>query len=79
FKVIWRCFMRDDERINRIAGVITQIWEQQHDKSFLQLIETLKSDYIMRQTGYVEKEVFIMDDEFEMFLKEHLNNVIGER
>ncbi|AMR10755.1 hypothetical protein HMPREF1012_01021 [Bacillus sp. BT1B_CT2] len=71
--------MRDDERINRIAGVITQIWEQQHDKSFLQLIETLKSDYIMRQTGYVEKEVFIMDDEFEMFLKEHLNNVIGER
>ncbi|ARC58769.1 hypothetical protein SFC27_10745 [Bacillus licheniformis] len=71
--------MRDDERINRIAGVITQIWEQQHDKSFLQLIETLKSDYIMRQTGYVEKEVFIRDDEFEMFLKEHLNNVIGER
>ena len=70
--------MRDDERINRIAGVITQIWEQ-HDKSFLQLIETLKSDYIMRQTGYVEKEVFIRDDEFEMFLKEHLNNVIGER
>ncbi|AYC51987.1 hypothetical protein EI976_05135 [Bacillus licheniformis] len=71
--------MRDDERINRIAGVITQIWEQQHDKSFLQLIETLKSDYIMRQTGYVEKEVFIRDDEFEMFLKEHLNNLIGER
>ncbi|KAA6472212.1 hypothetical protein [Bacillus swezeyi] len=71
--------MRDNERINRIAALITQIWEQQHDKSFLQLIETLKSDYIMQQAGYVEKEVFIKDDEFEMFLKEHLNDLIGEK
>ncbi|MEC0685777.1 hypothetical protein P4284_23665 [Bacillus swezeyi] len=70
--------MRDNERINRIAALITQIWEQQHDKSFLQLIETLKSDYIMQQTGSVEK-VFIKDEEFEMFLKEHLNDLIGEK
>ncbi|MCY8539445.1 hypothetical protein [Bacillus haynesii] len=70
--------MRDRESINRIAGLITQIWEQQHDKSFLQLIETLKSDFIMQKTGFMEKEVFAKDDEFERFLTEHLNELIGD-
>ncbi|ARC67879.1 hypothetical protein ABEV78_12220 [Bacillus licheniformis] len=70
--------MRDRGSIYRIAGLITQIWEQQHDKSFLQLIETLKSDFIMQKTG-MEKEVFAKDDEFERFLTEHLNELIGER
>ncbi|WP_195536350.1 hypothetical protein [Bacillus paralicheniformis] len=70
--------MRDRESINRIAGLITQIWEQQHDKSFLQLIETLKSDFIMQKTGFMEKEVFAKDDEFERFLIEHLNELIGD-
>ncbi|MDI3411741.1 hypothetical protein QKW52_22130 [Bacillus sonorensis] len=69
--------MRDDERINRIAGLITQIWEKQHDKSFLQLIEALKSEYIMQKAGSIEKEIFIKDDEFEKFLEEHLNDLIG--
>ncbi|WP_219192515.1 hypothetical protein [Bacillus paralicheniformis] len=70
--------MRDRGSINRIAGLITQIWEQQHDKSFLQLIETLKSDFIMQKTGFMEKEVFAKDDEFERFLTEHLNELIGD-
>lgn len=70
--------MRDRGSIYRIAGLITQIWEQQHDKSFLQLIETLKSDFIMQKTG-MEKEFFAKDDEFERFLTEHLNELIGER
>ncbi|WP_026579487.1 hypothetical protein [Bacillus sp. SB47] len=70
--------MRDRGSINRIAGLITQIWEQQHDKSFLQLIETLKSDFIMQKTGIMEKEVFAKDDEFERFLTEHLNELIGD-
>ncbi|KRT92722.1 hypothetical protein ABE068_25030 [Bacillus glycinifermentans] len=72
--------MRDDERINRIAGLITQIWEQQHDKSFLQLIETLKIEYISQQT-IIKKETGLdelNDEEFERFLKEHLNDIIGE-
>ncbi|EWH19855.1 MULTISPECIES: hypothetical protein [Bacillus] len=70
--------MREDDRINRIAGLITQIWEQQHDKSFLQLIETLKSDYLIQTTGSMDKEAFIKDDEFERFLTEHLKDLIGE-
>lgn len=70
--------MRDDERINRIAGLITQIWEQQKGTSFLQLIETLKSDYLMQTTGSLDKEAFIKDDEFEKFLAEHLNDLKGE-
>ncbi|MCY9226011.1 hypothetical protein MOF11_13355 [Bacillus haynesii] len=70
--------MREDDRINRIAGLITQIWEQQHDKSFLQLIETLKSDYLIQTTGSLDKEAFIKDDEFERFLTEHLKDLIGE-
>lgn len=70
--------MREDDRINRIAGLITQIWEQQHDKSFLQLIETLKNDYLIQTTGSMDKEAFIKDDEFERFLTEHLKDLIGE-
>ncbi|ASB89328.1 MULTISPECIES: hypothetical protein [Bacillus] len=68
--------MRDGERINRIAGLITQIWERQHDKSFLQLIETLKSEYNSQQT-ILNKETDLNDlnndEEFEKFLREHLN------
>ncbi|EME72282.1 MULTISPECIES: hypothetical protein [Bacillus] len=68
--------MRDGERINRIAGLITQIWERQHDKSFLQLIETLKSEYNSQQT-ILKKETDLNDlnndEEFEKFLREHLN------
>ncbi|NUJ16816.1 hypothetical protein FKN04_09445 [Bacillus glycinifermentans] len=70
--------MRDGERINRIAGLITQIWERQHDKSFLQLIETLKSEYSSQQT-ILKKETDLNDlndEEFEKFLREHLNNLI---
>ncbi|MCF7618614.1 hypothetical protein MOB44_19645 [Bacillus sonorensis] len=67
--------MRDDERINRIAGLITQIWERQHDKSFLQLIETLKSGYSSQQTILKKETVLddLNDEEFEKFLREHLN------
>lgn len=68
--------MRNGERINRIAGLITQIWERQHDKSFLQLIETLKSEYNSQQT-ILKKETDLNDlnndEEFEKFLREHLN------
>lgn len=68
--------MRDGERINRIAGLISQIWERQHDKSFLQLIETLKSEYNSQQT-ILKKETDLNDlnndEEFEKFLREHLN------
>ncbi|KKB71973.1 hypothetical protein [Bacillus sp. TH008] len=68
--------MRDGERINRIAGLITQIWERQHDKSFLQLIETLKSEYNSQQI-ILKKETDLNDlnndEEFEKFLREHLN------
>ncbi|MCY9290918.1 hypothetical protein MOF05_21455 [Bacillus haynesii] len=70
--------MRGNQQINRIAALITKIWEQQHDKSFLQLIEALKSDFIMQKTGSMEKEVFAKDDEFERFLTEHLNELIGD-
>ncbi|MEK5501520.1 MULTISPECIES: hypothetical protein [Bacillus] len=68
--------MRDGKRINRIAGLITQIWEQRQDKSFLQLIETLKSEYNSQQT-ILKKETDLNDlnndEEFEKFLREHLN------
>lgn len=70
--------MRNDERISRIASLITQIWEQQKGTSFLQLIETLKSDYLIQTTGSMDKEAFIKDDEFERFLAERLNDLIGE-
>ncbi|TWK86636.1 hypothetical protein CHCC20333_3495 [Bacillus paralicheniformis] len=70
--------MRGNQQINRIAALITEIWEQQHGKSFLQLIEALKSDFIMQKTGSMEKEVFAKDDEFERFLTEHLNELIGD-
>ncbi|MCY9156279.1 hypothetical protein [Bacillus haynesii] len=70
--------MRDGERISRIASLITQIWEQQKGTSFLQLIETLKSDYLIQTTGSMDKESLIKDDEFERFLAEHLNDLIGE-
>lgn len=70
--------MRDGERISRIASLITQIWEQQKGTSFLQLIETLKSDYLIQTTGSMDKEVFIKDDEFERFLTEHLKKLIGD-
>lgn len=72
----WRRSMRDGKRINRIAGLITQIWEQRQDKSFLQLIETLKSEYNSQQT-ILKKETDLNDlnndEEFEKFLREHLN------
>ncbi|MFT0826593.1 hypothetical protein VSK92_19590 [Bacillus swezeyi] len=70
--------MRDSERISRIASLIAQIWELQKETNFLQLIETLKGDYSMQQTGSVEKQIFIKDDEFEKFLEEHLNDLIRE-
>ena len=62
--------MRENERINRIAGLITQIWEQ-HDKSFLQLIEILKSEYISQQTIIKKKRVSItlMTKNLRGFLK----------
>ncbi|MCY8565640.1 hypothetical protein [Bacillus sonorensis] len=67
--------MINGERINRIAGLITQIWERQHDKSFLQLIETLKSEYSSQQTILNKESVLndLNDEEFEKFLREHLN------
>ncbi|MFT0803263.1 hypothetical protein VSK91_19680 [Bacillus swezeyi] len=58
--------------------MIAQIWELQKETNFLQLIETLKGDYSMQQTGSVEKQIFIKDDEFEKFLEEHLNDLIRE-
>ncbi|PAC96317.1 hypothetical protein [Bacillus paralicheniformis] len=70
--------MRDGERISRIASLITQIWEQQKGTSFLQLIETLKSDYLIQTTGSMDKEVFIKGNEFERFLTEHLNELVGD-
>lgn len=70
--------MRDRGSIYRIAGLITQIWEQQHDKSFLQLIETLKSEYSSQQTILNKESVLndLNDEEFEKFLREHLNILI---
>lgn len=78
----WRRSMRDGKRINRIAGLITQIWERRQDKSFLRLIETLKSEYNSQQT-ILKKETDLNDlnndEEFEKFLREHLNILMKKK
>jgi hypothetical protein len=53
--------MRNPERIKPIMTLLTQIWEQQPDTRFNQLIHNLQAEYASI-TGKYTQEVFEQDE-----------------
>ena len=47
--------MRDKSRINKILKIIKDIWEENPDLRFVQLVENVTTNYYIEDDEFVEK------------------------